>query len=162
MDQRQAKAFHIAATTKLAPDNGRWTVPSQSGEGNYTVVITSAGTWTCTCPDHEERLADCKHIMAVEITVRRETDGKAVTYTETVKVTYSQNWPAYNAAQTDEKRMFLALLGDLCKFVPQPTQTSGRPRLPLSDMTFATVYKTYARCSARRFTTDCATHRKRE
>ena len=154
MDQRQAKAFHIAATTKLEPNNGRWRVPSQSGDRTYTVVITGGGTWACTCPDHEERQLDCKHIMAVEITVQREANGKGVTYTETVKVTYSQNWTAYNAAQTDEKRMFLALLADLCRLIPARPQALGRPRLPLSDMTFAAVYKTYAHRSARRFMTD--------
>src|SRR5205814_1557199 len=53
MDQRQARAFHIAATTKLAPNNGRWRVPSQSGAGTYTVLVTREGTWACTCPDDE-------------------------------------------------------------------------------------------------------------
>jgi transposase len=154
MDQRQAKALHIAATTKLEPNNGRWKVPSQSGDGTYTVLVTSDGSWACSCPDHEERLADCKHIMAVSITVQRENGTTKVTYTELVKVTYSQNWSAYNAAQTGEKAMFLRLLADLCSLVPQPAQTIGRPRLPLSDMAFASIYKVYARFSARRFSTD--------
>lgn len=154
MDQRQAKAFHIAATTRLECDDGRWTVPSQTGTGSYKVVVTAAGTWTCTCPDYEERLADCKHVMAVEVTIQRESNRQGVTYSKTVKVTYSQDWSAYNAAQTDEKRMFLALLGELCKLIPQPPQTAGRPRLNMADMTFATVYKAYARCPARRFTSD--------
>jgi hypothetical protein len=65
MDQRQAKALHIAATSKLASDNGRWKVPSQTGSGTYTVLVTRDGSWACSCPDHEERLMDCKHIMAV-------------------------------------------------------------------------------------------------
>jgi transposase len=154
MDGRQSRALHIAATTKLAASNGRWKVPSQSGNGNYTVLVTRDGSWACTCPDHEERLADCKHIMAVEITVQRESNGTGVSYSETVKVTYSQNWAAYNAAQTGEKEMFLRLLADLCSIVPQPPQTIGRPRLPLSDMAFAVAYKVYSRFSSRRFTTD--------
>ncbi len=40
MDGRQSRALHIAATTKLAASNGRWKVPSQSGNGNYTVLVT--------------------------------------------------------------------------------------------------------------------------
>ncbi len=92
--------------------------------------------------------------MAVEITVQRESNGTGVTYSETVKVTYSQNWAAYNAAQTGEKEMFVRLLADLCSVVPQPPQTIGRPRLPLSDMAFAVAYKVYSRFSSRRFTTD--------
>ncbi len=111
MDRREMRALHIAATTQLQPNNGSWKVPSQTGEGSYRVVVTGAGTWACTCPDHEERLADCKHIMAVEITAQREAGKRKVTYTEMVKVTYSQNWSAYNAAQTGEKEMFLSLAG---------------------------------------------------
>jgi len=49
----------------------------------------------------------------------------------------------------------VALLSDLCKTVPQPKQEGkGRPRLPLSDMVFASAYKVYVGFSARRFTCD--------
>jgi len=58
----------------------------------------------------------------------------------------------------DEKWMFLSLLADLCAGIEQPEGAStGRPRLPLSDVVFGIVYKAYARCSARRFTTDIRT-----
>jgi transposase len=155
MEQRQAKALHIAATTALAPDNGRWKVPSQTGHGTYAVLIAADGSWHCGCPDFEERLSPCKHILAVEITIQLEAgcDGR-VAYSETVEVTYSQDWHAYNRAQCDEKRMVLNLLTDLCSGVRQPEQATGRPRHQLSDMAFAMVYKVYAGTSARRFTSD--------
>ena len=66
----------------------------------------------------------------------------------------SRTWTTYNAAQTEEKRRFTELLADLCAGVPQPEQTMGRPRLPLSDMVFASVFKVYCGFSSRRFTTD--------
>jgi hypothetical protein len=66
----------------------------------------------------------------------------------------SQNWTAYNAAQSEEKHRFVELLADLCNTVPQPEQVMGRPRLPLSDMLFAAAYKVYVGFSARRFTSD--------
>src|SRR5215218_10753898 len=66
----------------------------------------------------------------------------------------TQNWTAYNAAQSEEKTRFVALLADLCNTVPQPEQGMGRPRLPLSDMLFAAAYKVYVGFSARRFTCD--------
>ena len=66
----------------------------------------------------------------------------------------THKWTAYNAAQSEEKTRFVELLADLCSGVPQPEQTNGRPRLPLSDMVFASVYKVYCGFSARRFTTD--------
>lgn len=66
----------------------------------------------------------------------------------------SPNWTAYNAAQSEEKTRFVALLADLCSTVEQPEQGMGRPRLPLSDMLFAAAYKVYVGFSARRFTCD--------
>jgi transposase len=68
----------------------------------------------------------------------------------------SSNWTAYNAAQSEEKTRFAELLADLCSTVPQPPRPpgAGRPRLPLSDMVFALVYKVYCGFSSRRFTSD--------
>ena len=67
----------------------------------------------------------------------------------------SPNWTAYNAAQVEEKTRFVELLADLCSTVPQPKQEGkGRPRLPLSDMLFASVFKVYCGFSSRRFTSD--------
>ncbi len=65
------------------------------------------------------------------------------------------DWTAYNSAQSEEKRRFVELLADLCSTIPQPVQHGrGRPRLPLSDMVFASVYKVYVGFSSRRFTSD--------
>jgi transposase len=68
----------------------------------------------------------------------------------------SLNWTNYNAAQSEEKHRFVELLADLCSTVPQPPRPpgAGRPRLPLSDMLFASVFKVYVGFSSRRFTSD--------
>ncbi len=71
-----------------------------------------------------------------------------------VKKTYPQDWRAYNADQTSEKEHFLRLLHTLCSGVEEPRQTSGRPRLPLSDALFAVCYKIYSTVSGRRFMSD--------
>ena len=65
-----------------------------------------------------------------------------------------RSWTDYNAAQVEEKVRFTELLADLCSGIPQPEQTKGRPRLPLSDMVFASAYKIYVGFSSRRFTCD--------
>jgi hypothetical protein len=70
------------------------------------------------------------------------------------RVTYKQEWPAYNKAQTREKSEFLALLYALCQNIQEPVQTFGRPRLPLGDIIFAAVFRTYSTLSGRRFTSD--------
>jgi transposase-like protein len=50
-------------------NKSRWIVPSQSGNGAYTVrfFYTPNMKWTCTCPDYEHRGLPCKHINAVKI-----------------------------------------------------------------------------------------------
>jgi transposase len=65
-----------------------------------------------------------------------------------------QNWPAYNAAQTNEKARFLALLRKLCDGVTGPLHTLGRPPAPLGDVLFAMVYRVYGTFSCRRGMSD--------
>jgi transposase len=110
---------------------------------------------TCSCPDHEARRLKCKHIHAVEFSIRRETgpDG-TTTVTKTVRVTYAQDWPAYNAAQTHEKARVAQLLHGLCEGIKQPPQGRGRPRLPLTDVVFSAAMKVYSTVSGRRATSD--------
>ena len=120
--------------------------------------VVDADAKQCTCPDFESRQATCKHIFAVEYTIRREytDDGQTQTVTETVTVkkTYKQEWPAYNAAQVNEKDQFQKLLHDLCKGVGEPSQKMGRPRLPFEDMIFSACFKVYSTVSGRRFMSD--------
>jgi len=96
--------------------------------------------------------------MAATIVYRREycDDGETQYVRESVTVTktYTQEWSKYNKAQTNEKAHFLAFLHELCSGVEEPIQTFGRPRLPLSDIIFAAVFKTYSTVSGRRFVSD--------
>jgi len=110
---REQRGLVLAATKKIRQTGDVWVVPSQSDDGTrYTV---SPAEQTCTCQDHEVRQVKCKHLFAVEFTIRRETDLNGnTTTTKTVRVTYAQNWAAYNAAQTEEKSQFVRLLADLC------------------------------------------------
>ncbi|MGH7789774.1 MAG: transposase [Candidatus Binatia bacterium] len=152
--ERQQRGLLIAATAKILKKGDAWVVPSQTLVGTYRVTFI-AGAGHCTCPDFEKRQQSCKHVYAVELVVRRETavDG-TVTETRAVRMTYSQDWSAYNTAQTTEKEHFCRLLRDLCATVPTPIQGKGRPRLPLSDALFSAGYKVYSTVSGRRFMTD--------
>jgi transposase len=155
MDARQQRGLVIAATTAIArKGEGEWLVPSQSLNGEYRVRKGPDG-FQCNCPDFELRGQTCKHGFAVEFVLRRETkpDGTVIE-TRAARVTYGQNWPAYNRAQISEKEQFCALLRDLVSDVPSPEQKRGRPSLPLSDMIFAAAYKVYSTVSARRFMSD--------
>ena len=160
MEPREIKGLEIAAKSKVIRKgkSNLWLVPSQSGqEEKYTVALHDEKP-ECTCRDFEFRNAKCKHIFAVEYTIQREqtADGATIT-TETVKVTrktYTQNWPAYNAAQTEEKSRLQALLYELCRNLPEPEQRRGRPRLSLADIIFASTFKIYSTVSGRRFQSD--------
>jgi len=164
MDTREQRGMQIAATTRLRRTSEGWIVPSQSGGTSYRVRPLvplrralpgqTIPDYTCTCPDWEARGRDCKHVFAVEFTMRREVVSDGMVTTEEVTITYSQEWASYNRAQCQEKETFLPMLADLCSTLPSPQQSRGRPRMPLSDMTFACVYRVYEGLSARRFDSD--------
>jgi hypothetical protein len=74
--------------------------------------------------------------------------------TQTTRITYRQDWPVYNAAQTHERGHFLELLRGLCDGIVQPPQALGRPRSLLADVVFSLICKVYAMRSGRRSMSD--------
>ncbi|MEX2288489.1 MAG: transposase [Planctomycetaceae bacterium] len=85
-----------------------------------------------------------------------ETVTESVTVTQqTVRRTYPQKWASYNRAQVQEKEQFQQLLCALCAGIEEPPRaTTGRPRIPMNDATFAAVFKVYSTLSGRRFSSD--------
>jgi len=154
MDAREERGLQIAQQSKIMKTPVGWKVPSQSGNGSY-IVSLDHGHPFCTCPDFEARQQPCKHVHAVEFVIQRETkpDGTE-TVTKSMKVTCTQEWPAYDEAQMHEQERFVVLLRDLCNGIQQPPQTFGRPRLPLADVVFGITYKVYSTMSGRRFMSD--------
>src|SRR5215213_403868 len=161
MDICQQKGQQIAQRAKIKQEGRLWLVPSQSGRAAYRVDVERQ---RCNCADFEFRQATCKHLYAVQFTLEQiertkttVTENGKTTTTETVKITrktYKQQWRAYNAAQTHEKERFLSLLSELCKGIEEPIQVTGRPRLPLGDVIFSSVFKVYSTVSGRRFISD--------
>ena len=167
IEERKQRGLEIAALAKIEKVDGFWLVPSVTNPRSTVYRVKHGNNATCTCPDYETRGCSCKHIYAVRLVVRRLgyppidgivwPDGEPVVE-ETITVTrktYPQNWPAYNEAQTNEKRDFQRLLADLCRPIPTPVQEGkGQRRLPMSDAVFCAVFKVYCTLSARRFTSD--------
>jgi hypothetical protein len=163
MNAREERGLIIAATCRLhRNDDGTWLVPSQSNRTTvgYTVNLEKK---TCTCPDHVEGGFVCKHYHAATIVHQRDVlpDGtvietKTMTFTEK-KVTYKQDWPAYNLAQATEKRRVRVLLHDLCRNLPErerdPSRAGPKPHI-VRDAVFSMAYKVYCGLSSRRFSTD--------
>src|ERR1035437_10046343 len=135
MNASEQRGLEIAANARITKrGNETWIVPSQSLNGRYAVTITEEGSY-CTCPQFELTQRPCKHVYAVQFSLFPETRPHDVPEMPptpaSVRPTYTQNWPAYNAAQTEEKETFCRLLRDLCDGIPEETQQRGRPRLPL-------------------------------
>jgi putative transposase len=62
--------------------DGLYFVRSQTGQGEYQVSQTKSG-WVCSCPDFIHRNSRCKHVWAVEISIRiRHTVDGQRTITE--------------------------------------------------------------------------------
>src|SRR5215204_4164504 len=158
MTPREERGLVIAALCKLKFDNGEWVVPSQTGTDRLYRVNAKAAT--CTCPDHVEAGFKCKHVYAVEFTMKREVamDGtvvetNSITFTE--KKTYKQDWPAYNAAQSVEKDRFQELLVDLLRGVAEgERKATGRKPHSYRDSLFSMTFKVYSLFSSRRFSSD--------
>src|SRR5271157_2905953 len=125
MDMRRAKAEQIAKMKRIQKKEKGWEVPSQSGHGSYSVAQGGAGM-TCTCPDFQSRGQPCKHIMAVELLAVSwfNRDGEKVA--EIRRITYPQNWSAYNASQITEKDTFMTLMADLCENVDDAVIPLGK------------------------------------
>ena len=150
MEARKLRGSKIAKEGRLRKHSEHlWLVPSQSHAGGWLVDYDHEdGKPTCTCPDFAENWAFCKHIFAIEIHEHRITMPIEV---PPKKKTYTQDWAAYNAAQTNEREHFVQLLYGLCEGIVMPEQKGrGRPKKPLADVVFALVVKVYTGFSGRR------------
>jgi len=162
MNPREQRGLQLVESGNVEKRNAVYVVRSQTDKSQkYTVALGKEPY--CSCPDHDNG-HKCKHIFACEITLSRITqeqhaDGSVTTTAESITVkrtTYRQNWPAYNEAQSTEKRRFEVLLADLCRNLPEEDQSKRRgPKAHLlRDRVFASVYKVYCGFSARRFSCD--------
>jgi transposase len=152
MDARAARGLEIVSNQQITREGNVWIVPSQSGAKKYTVNLFLQ---TCTCLDFAENRRKCKHIYAAGYALERESGMQLPDIPKSVKPTYKQAWPAYHAAQVNEKAKFQLLLGELCKGLEAPVQAgAGRRRQLLSDIIFAAAFKVYSTVSCRRFSTD--------
>ena len=156
LEARKERGLNIAKTCKITKNGNGWIVPSQSNGATYDVEFSEfENTQSCTCPDYQYRKIKCKHIFAVELIVTEEINEEGtVTQTVTKKVSYTQDWQAYDHAQIHQKELFMQLLHDVSITIRQPEYTFGRPKLPLADMVFASALKVFSTFSLRRFTTD--------
>jgi transposase len=152
--ERSAKGRIIAGTPRAVEQvrTDLFLVKSQSGPGFYRVHLSAKGP-DCNCGDFSTRTLPCKHIAGVRYYLEGEnalSPGEQVP--EKVRKAYTQNWKAYDLAQTEEIPLFEMLLRDLVEGVanPEPGSQGGRPRIPIADQLFCAVQKVYRQFSCRR------------
>jgi Transposase DDE domain/SWIM zinc finger len=158
MDLRAQRAEQLAGRAHITFEAGHYLVPSASRGGCYCVDLDGTAA-RCTCPDYDLRAKDCKHILAARLW--RDAGGQNVPTADpdpppVKRPTYSQDWVAYNLAQTRERSHFMQLLADLTTTIPEPPRKPGpgRPPIPLADAVYSAVFKVYSTMSARRFNGD--------
>ena len=71
--QRRGQAIFEKRDQMERIDDSHYMVNSQSSNKKYDVISTERG-WNCACPDHQFRNVCCKHIHAVEISLRMRTE----------------------------------------------------------------------------------------
>ena len=164
---RRKRGLAIAALVPIKKHCSGYRVPSQSPEGGHYMVNLDGDDPRCTCPDFALRQKPCKHIIAVVLTVYRESgvetpgtvseleaDDPETEETAEAKTparpTYGQDWKSYYRAQEHEGQYFPLLLHEMCNSVIQPEYDYGRPKLPISDMLFCIARKEYSGLSRRR------------
>lgn len=152
---REERGEDIVNRFQIVKTPRGWRVPSTSFAGRAYLVTFNGHEPKCNCADCELRKKKCKHIHAVEVYIKKEIDEEGkITQTKGVKITYSQDWKAYDKSQTNEKLVFMKLLKDLVNHAEQPEYKFGRPKLPVSEMLFNAVMKIYSTFSLRRFMSD--------
>jgi len=153
LELRKERGLKIVNSCQITKSVKGWLVPSQSTAKKYLVRFRHDEP-ECSCPDFESRHIKCKHIFAVEMTITKQTDREG-NIIITKRISYSQNWTAYDKSQTSEKISFMNLLNDLCESIQEPIHLgAGRPSLLLRDMVFVSAMKVYTTFSLRRFASD--------
>jgi transposase len=161
VDYRQARGAALVmskakAFKTLAPDT--YLVPSATASGSGSGYVVDIAAGKCTCPDFEERGLPCKHQWAVRY-LRHELempDGSSIVteILQAKRVSYPQNWRAYNRSQCEEKWRVQVLLRELCDGIVSAKRPRGRRPLPLGDVVYAATMKVYTGMSGRRATTE--------
>jgi transposase-like protein len=86
-DPRQLRGLAILSLPDTIIQTGKneWDVRSQSKDAYYQVIRTfqdrkaqmrNHAIWTCSCPDHQTRNVICKHIHAVQLSIKIAGDVK--------------------------------------------------------------------------------------
>jgi len=92
--------------------NGVYRVKSQSGNGSYRVEKNGLG-WKCSCPDHQTRGVECKHIIAVKLSFEMRNQVQANVVLDPVVI---NNCPACASVNIQKSGIRHNKSGDLQRY----------------------------------------------
>jgi transposase len=155
VNARKRRGQETAARSDIVRKDGHWLVPSTNSRRKRYKVDINPSRPSCTCADHREHGAKCKHIYAVEHLIQSGSNQAAGLASPDQKLlprkpTFRRDWATYNLTQTNEEDEFEPLLYELCRSIIQPEHSRGRCPVSLSDAVFSCVSKVYLLKSARR------------
>jgi putative transposase len=87
IEARETRGLAIAKKNRQVKriDDSNYEVLSQSGNGSY-LVSRVEDEWTCECPDHRFRGMKCKHVWAVEISIKLKEQVRKDTVIEQIVI----------------------------------------------------------------------------
>jgi hypothetical protein len=115
LSPREIKAVEIADRFRIVESSGKWFVPSQTHPTSKYAVRIVVDYAECECPDYELRRDLCKHILAVQLTIKREhnADG-TTTVTETFTVARRVTYLRRNGRRTTQRRLRKRITSKSC------------------------------------------------
>jgi len=137
--------LELATRAKIVWQDGAWLVPAQSQPNPYK-VIPWPGAENRECEDFQLRQKPCKHLIATRLVEERDGKREAPpidTDILPIRKAYTQDWTAYNFAQSVEKDRVQILLHDLCRNLVEPerpAKSGPKPHL-VRDAIFAAAFK---------------------
>jgi transposase-like protein len=86
-DGRELRGLQIAQAKSQVNqiEENFYTVHSQSGNGEYAIYQVD-GEWHCECPDHTYRHVKCKHLYALEFSLKMKAEVKKSVVIQEVNV----------------------------------------------------------------------------
>jgi hypothetical protein len=154
-ERRALELLHAGHRVAESPNSGEFFVASELGKRIYKVTRGPTGGQTeeCTCADFEERAAPCKHVFMVRHwqAAADSREGTPLPLPPPKRLRPYQQ--TYDIAQNEEYRLFGTLLRDLCAGIPEPARDphmAGRPPIPLRELAYCAVQKSYLGFSCRR------------
>jgi hypothetical protein len=152
--RQDERGFHLAKSIKRSDfRQGVWHVKSETQPDVIYRVVYNGFTCSCTCTAFRlHRPEWCKHLWGVHGFVSKNPDMAPIG-SMPVPVGRFRDWAEYDKSRAWQMEQVKSLMVELCKPLtnPSPSPKGGRPSIPVADLLYTLVLRTYCNFPARRF-----------